>query len=41
MKKYDIMTVQGDEKLIMPKTAEGYCVKYYAQTVVEIVRKMK
>jgi hypothetical protein len=30
MKKYDVMTVLGDEKLIMPIAAEGNCVKLYA-----------
>jgi len=30
MKKYDVMTVLGDEKIMMPITAEGNCVKLYA-----------
>jgi hypothetical protein len=30
MKKYDVMTVLGDEKLIMPIIVEGNCVKLYA-----------
>jgi hypothetical protein len=30
IKKYDVMTVQGNEKLIMPITEEGNYVKYYA-----------
>jgi len=30
MKKYDIMTVLGEEKLIMPITAGGNCAKLYA-----------
>jgi imidazoleglycerol phosphate synthase glutamine amidotransferase subunit HisH len=30
MKKYDVMTVFGDRKLIMQITAEGNCVKLYS-----------
>lgn len=30
MKKYDIMTILGDKKWIVPITAEGNCVKLYA-----------
>uniref|UniRef100_A0A2H8TQZ8 KRAB-A domain-containing protein 2 n=1 Tax=Melanaphis sacchari TaxID=742174 RepID=A0A2H8TQZ8_9HEMI len=42
MKKYDVMTVQGEEKLIMPITAEGNCVKLYAfnEELFEIVHEI-
>jgi hypothetical protein len=30
------MIVHGDEKLIIPITVEGYCVKYFTVTIINI-----